>query len=245
MLGHYTKLFHDIGAVKIRDAVPEEDYPQHLPVTNELAFTQANGTSYPWEYTVEERYENAPKGVIHIGAYDMPERGCYVPLFGENVIWVEANEKSFDRWTAPIATYFNHWAFNLAASDVNGTGRYYDNGSPEVSGLLPHVGKSPSYINVPQRRLDDIIDEYDINMNNFDFLNIDVEGAEHKVLRGLKKNIKYINYLFVEVAVSQRHDNQMIFDEMTKYVKELGFELNRVSDSIHTIGWGDAFYVRN
>ena len=31
MLGHYTKLFDDIGVIKIRDAIPEEDYPEHLP----------------------------------------------------------------------------------------------------------------------------------------------------------------------------------------------------------------------
>tara|TARA_Y100000310_G_scaffold190080_1_gene190059 strand:- start:8712 stop:9503 length:792 start_codon:yes stop_codon:yes gene_type:complete len=261
MLGHYTKLFDDIGALKIRDAVPENDYPDQLPkdfenlnigytyptttVDNPLAFYQANGSTYMWEYIVEERYEKAPKGVIHIGCHDMPERGCYVPLFGENVIWIEANKQSYDQWTVPIAKHFNHFAFNIAASDKTGTGSYYNNGSSEVSGLLPAAGQFPSSVPVPEKRFDDLVREYDIDMSKYDFLNVDVEGAEYKVLRGFEDNIKHINYLFIEVANYERNNGQVLFDDITKYIEKFGFKLNRVSDSINTLGWGDAFYVRN
>lgn len=262
MLGHYTKLFDDIGVIKIRDAIPEEDYPEQLSenfknenigytyptakVNNPLAFYQDNGSTYMWEYIVEERYEKAPKGVIHVGCHDMPERGCYVPLFGENVIWVEANEKSFDKWTAPIASHFNHWAFNVAVSDSDGMCNFYDNGAPEVSGLMPSLGNFRPSTPIRQKRLDDIIEKHNIDMSKFDFLNVDVEGAEFKVLEGFKDNIKHINYIFTEVSVNGRHEGEVIFDDMTKYLNNLGFELNRVSESSMAMhGWGDAFYVRN
>ena len=262
MLGHYTKLFDDIGVLKIRDAVPENDYPEQLPnnfenlnigytyptssVDNPLAFYQANGSTYMWEYFVEERYEKAPKGVIHVGCHDMPERGCYVPLFGENVIWVEANKQSYDTWTVPIANHFNHWAFNVAASDENGVGRYYDNGAPEVSGLTPSRGQLRPSIPINQRKLDDLFEEHNIDMSKYDFLNIDVEGTEYKVLEGFKNNIDKINYVFIEVCREARHEDEVVFDDMTKYLNDLGFKLNRFSESsMNTHGWGDAFYVRD
>ena len=262
MLGHYTKLFESIGVLKIRDAIPEQDYPEELPddfvnegngytyltskVDNPLAFHQADGLTYMWEYVVEERFEKAPKGVIHVGCHDMPERGCYVPLFGKNVIWVEANEESFDRWTQPIATHFDHWAFNIAVSDSDGVTNFYDNGAPEVSGLVPSKGNYRPSKPIRQKRLDDIIEKFDIDMSNYDFLNVDVEGAEYKVLEGFKKNIKHINYLFLEVSKDGRHVGEVPFDEMTKYLNDFGFKLDRFSEaSMSMHGWGDAFYVRS
>ena len=73
-----------------------------------------------------------------------------------------------------------------------------------------------------------------------------VEGAEYKVLEGFKKNIKHINYLFLEVSKDCRHVGEVPFDEMTKYLNDFGFKLDRVSEaSMDMHGWGDAFYVRS
>lgn len=247
MFGHYTKLFEELGVIEIREAVPEKDFPEHLPHTNPLAFyqcpTQKKGLL--WEYWVTKRLDKAPKGVIHIGAHDLAERMCYMPMFGKNVIWFEANSRSYTKWAAPIAAYFDQYAFPFAASDETGEAKYYQNYSDDTSGLLPAPGKENNFDTVRQKRLDDVIDEFNIDMNNFDFLNIDVEGAELKVLKGIENNLKYINYLFMEVSVTERNSGQVMFDDLTKYVGDRGFKLYKVSDSINTLGWGDAVYVRD
>ena len=37
--------------------------------------------------------------------------------------------------------------------------------------------------------------EQNIDLNNYDFLNIDVEGAELDILRGFEDDLKYINVI--------------------------------------------------
>jgi len=226
MLGHYTKLFQELGHIEIRDS-------------------QAGDWPEDWEYTITKKNTTAPKGVIHVGCHDCPERGCYVPLFGHNVVWIEANRDSFYQWVKPVAEKYKHWAFNLAASNTTGTGYYFDNGSPETSGLLPLKDGQCNFTVLEEKKLDDLVEEYNIDMNNFDFLNVDVEGAELKVLEGFEKHIDKIRFLFLEVSTYEKTKGQPLFDDVTQYVEQLGFKLYRVSDSINTLGWGDAFYVRD
>ena len=249
MFGHYTKLFEEIGCLEVRPAIPEQDFPEHLPSTNALAFYQDPNTNdgILWDYWITKRNPSCPKGVIHVGAHDLAERMCYVPMFGENVIWFEANAQSYNKWAHPIAQYFGQYAFPFAASDETGECDYYQNHSNDTSGLLPinQISGNNAVTKVKQKRLDDVIDEYDINMANFDFLNIDVEGAELKVLKGIEKNLHHINYLFMEVSVTERNTGQVIFEDLNDYVNEKGFKMVKVSDSINTLGWGDAFYVRD
>ncbi len=232
MLGHYTKLFAELGYIEIEESKPG-DNPEPVDWLP------------PWDYNITKINEDPPRGVIHVGCHDCPEQGCYVPLFGSNVVWIEANKQSYDDWVVPTAKRWNQWAFNLAASDTTGNGYYYHNGSNETSGLLPATGKSPSFSIVKEQKLDELVLEHNINMDNFDFLNIDVEGAEHKVLKGFEDHIDKIRFLFVEVSNNQRNEGQMVFSELNEYIESLGFSLHKVSDSINTLDWGDAFYVRN
>ena len=80
-------------------------------------------------------------------------------------------------------------------------------------------------------------------MEKIDFLNIDTEGSEYQVLEGMSENLKYINYLFLEVATDpDRFEGTMLFDDMTRYLQKRGFELHKNSDLSQ--GWGDALFVR-
>ena len=91
----------------------------------------------------------------------------------------------------------------------------------------------------------DIVNKAKVFNNLEDSLvNIDVLIATSSRFRN--KNIKHINYLFIEVCKYERHSGEVVFDDMTKYLADLGFKLNRYSEaSMEMHGWGDAFYVRN
>ena len=143
-----------------------------------------------------EKYGCTPKGVIHVGAWDCAEMGCYVSLFDQNVIWVEANPHTYANISKPKADVYKHKSYNCALSDT-------DNNEvllrvlPKADGssLYECVGQVPvSEIKLKTKTLDTLIEEENIDMNNFDFLNIDAEGAEYDVLQGMKNHLHRIDY---------------------------------------------------
>ena len=81
MLGHYVRLFEEIGLVKTTPLKGERH-----PLEKTDLWVAAGGWKGPWDYSVEKI--SGPNGCIHVGAWDCAEMGCYVTLFGDNVHWV-------------------------------------------------------------------------------------------------------------------------------------------------------------
>ena len=93
--------------------------------------------------------------------------------------------------------------------------------------------------------MDTLFLEETLDINNFDFLNIDVEGAELKVLEGFKDNLDKINSIFIEVSTASRFiGSEATLETIHNYLIEKGFGLADISSSMQTLGWGDAFYIR-
>ena len=132
-----------------------------------------------------------PKGILHIGMHDYAEKGCYTRLCGNNVIGIEANPESFIQMTKPIGDLCGYRSYNFLAYDRDGI---------EVDFYLD-VDRSSMYtqsnrsIKLKTKTLDTFIDEENIDMTTIDFLNIDVEGAELKVLEGIKKNLHHFSVI--------------------------------------------------
>jgi len=194
-----------------------------------------------------ERHECSPTGVIHVGAHECPELTCYAKLFDTNVIWVEANGDTYTNSVVPVAEENGHQAYNFAAYDEDDLElTLYIPSRSDISSLytsseFPHTHTSQ----VRTKTLDTLVEEEKIDMKNFNFLNVDVEGAELRVLEGFKNNLCHIQYLFIEVSVGERFaDSGATFEILHNYAVEKGFELREISSSIQTLGWGDAFYIR-
>ena len=49
-------------------------------------------------------------------------------------------------------------------------------------------------------------EENDIDMNQYDFLNIDAEGAELDILKGFESDLKYINVIDLETSYDDRNN---------------------------------------
>ena len=220
-------------------------YP--LNTENGLVYCTCHGES--GDIGLFERHNCKPKGVIHVGAWDCAEMGCYKHLFGENVIWVEANTHTYENITLPALRGKN----NADGLD-NPNWKVYNNVIFNEDGLevdmINEGGESYVHLNpfnstsMFTKRLDTLILEEKINMDNYDFINIDTEGSELKVLQSIEKNLNKINYVFVEVSLSKRQEYGCTFDEMINYLNSKGFDLVETSDSINTLSWGDAFFVR-
>ena len=203
-----------------------------------------------------DRHNCSPIGAIHVGAWDCAEKGCYSPLFGDNVIYIEANPYTYNNLTLPSI----HNAPNSFQSDFkygNPNWKSYNctifNEDDVLVNLSNQGDTSHIKLNninlseglqVKTKKLDTLISEENIDMNNYNFLNIDIEGGELKALQGFENNINYINYIMAEVSTEKKQEYACTLDEITKYLKTKGFELAEISDSINTLKWGDAFFIK-
>ena len=94
--------------------------------------------------------------------------------------------------------------------------------------------------------LTDFIYNYDISYN---FLNLDIQGAELKALKGMEEYLSKVDYIYTEVNSEYVYEKCAIVNEIDSYLMAFGFIRTETAwysedggRSSH--GWGDAFYIR-
>jgi hypothetical protein len=115
------------------------------------------------------------------------------------------------------------------------------------SSLLEFGSHSDSYpdityvdeIQVETKRLDSILN--DAEMPNF--VNLDIQGAELRALKGLGNLINKVDYIFVEVNRREVYKDCTIVRDLDSFLSEKAFR--RVTTRwYYKQGWGDALYIR-
>ena len=81
------------------------------------------------------------------------------------------------------------------------------------------------------------------NFENINFLNVDLQGAEHLAIEGMGDLIKNIDYALLEVNNRETYKGCMLIDDLDYFMMKRGFERvetgNWVADT-----WTDALYIR-
>ena len=192
-----------------------------------------------------------PIGVIHIGAHLMEERYDYLINGLYNTIWLEANTNIYNQIKIVESQPTNELVFNFAISDVDD--KIYEfnitnNGqSSSILELDKHLIHHPTIyvsetMNIQSKRMDTLIREKNININNYDFLNIDIQGAELLALKGFGDLLYNIKYIYTEINKNYLYKDCALVDEIDEYLISYGFD--RVETSMTEFEWGDALYVK-
>jgi len=198
------------------------------------------------EYTgIFERLNVHIKGIIHVGMWDFVEYGCYTKLVGNNVIGIEANPQVYKDMAKPVADKWGFKCFNEFLSDKDKEVRdfYFAGEGSSLYKGQPQWNKNVS-IKVQTKTLATVIEENEIDMNGYDFLNIDAEGAEFDVLKGFEKYLDYINVIDLETSYDDRHRSGADHNTIVQWLGERGFELKEMSDSYQSQNWGDSVFAR-
>ena len=198
------------------------------------------------EYTgIFERLNVHIKGIIHVGMWDFVEYGCYTKLVGNNVIGIEANPQVYKDMAKPVADKWGFKCFNEFLSDKDKEVRdfYFAGEGSSLYKGQPQWNKNVS-IKVQTKTLSTVIDENNIDMNGYDFLNIDAEGAEFDVLKGFEKYLDHINVIDLETSYDDRHRSGADHNTIVQWLSERGFELKEMSDSYQSQNWGDSVFAR-
>jgi FkbM family methyltransferase len=185
-----------------------------------------------------------PSGVLHIGAHQAEESSSYKNHNWTPVIWVEANPSLIDQIKSIIPVEDTIvcaalWDIDDAEAKFN----IANNGeSSSLLKPLEHLEAHPQVqfaesIQVRTRRLDSLF----TNIPNF--LNLDVQGAELRVLKGMGKLIDSVDFIYTEVNERELYADCAKISEIDEFLRIHGFKRICMRKA-GSFGWGDAFYAR-
>lgn len=183
-------------------------------------------------------------GVLHVGAHEGEENDAYlnqgVPQ--SNIHWIEANPSLCARLSKRLPN-----VIQAAVSDTVGQVTFHVTNNFQSSSILelkehlvehPHIHTIET-LQLSTTTLDSLVDTYSIRAN---FLNMDIQGAEGKCLKGFEKHISMVDYVYTEVNTKELYAGCALLVEMDAWLGAHGFERKELSMTHH--GWGDAFYIR-
>lgn len=195
-------------------------------------------------------------GAIHVGAFLGEELSQYRALGLTNTILFEPQKKLFDIVNSKCI--IKEKVFNVAlGSEEDVVGMFISdreggvsNGAGASSSILvpkKHLTEHPevtfpSKESINVKRFDKFIEENEIDTSEHNFLNIDVQGYELEVLKGMDDELNKIQLIIAEVNRDEMYEGCPMIEDIDGYVKEFGFE--RVTVEWQSESWGDALYVK-
>lgn len=205
-----------------------------------------------------------PATIFEIGACEGEDTVKYTQAFAKAQFWLfEPLPSNFEKLQELLLRYpkINARAFCLALSDCNGTATFHvssaaqdrDSGRPAAkcvgnkssSLLLPRNEKPKplQWLNFSEK-----IEVKTLTLDRFcknsgvqqiDFIHMDVQGVELKVLAGATTILPQVRAIWMEVAFEQTYEGQPLEPETTRWMADRGFR------KIHQVNYGpegDALY---
>lgn len=171
------------------------------------------------------------KGVIHIGGHKGQEREYYKDF---NVLWIEPIPDVFDLLVNNIKPYPSQTALNYLISDVDNKQFSFNvSNQSERSSFLQFTDfhfKDPNFqhtetLTLSSIRMDTLIKTHDINLNDYDVIVTDCQGADYFVLKSFGELINHFSYIKSEVMVSEIYKGLAKEEEVNNFLASCGFEL--------------------
>lgn len=216
------------------------------------------------------KYNMHPKGVLHIGANEGQEAADYFKAGVQHTFWVEPIDEIFEKLDKHVSKFpFKTCRLcNMLLTDEEGqeVDFHIANNDGQSSSILnfgTHTKEHPTVKFVKTIKLktttlekvfDDLVEQATKNTidgegdpnpfspSNYDFLNIDVQGAELKVLRGMGEYLDGFKWLYLEINQKPLYIGCPMVHEIDDYVADFGFK--RVETKWTGAGWGDCFMIK-
>ena len=147
---------------------------------------------------------------------------------GDFNLCFDKNIKYYGVEPSPIV--FSNLEYNIKNQNLINKGLWKDS-EKEISFYLSDEGGDSSIIpisnytkriNIATITLDELIDEIGLNVK---LIKIEGEGSEPEILKGLKKNLKKVEYLTIDAGFERGVEQKSTYDECKNYLINNNFEL--------------------
>jgi len=200
--------------------------------------------------TIYKKYDLKIKGILHLGAHLLEGKSDYDEKNISKVVWIEGNPDTVTQ-AKLIAGDSHHKVYNYLISDKDNEEVEFNIANNGQSSSILKLGKHKMYhpdvvytniIKAKTKTLKTIIDDNNLDVNDYNFLNIDLQGVELKAIKGLGKYLHYIDYIYTEVNSGNVYEGNDLITDIDSYLADYGFE--RVETQFTGAEWGDAFYIK-
>ena len=197
---------------------------------------------------LERYWAVRPKGVLHVGAHEAEELADYQAAKWTPVLWVEGLPDKAAELQKRFRGTANQSAISAVAWDSDGESlTMWRTNNEQSSSALPlgtHLVEHPEVrvieeLSVQSSRLDTLLQG---SAHRFDFINLDIQGAELRALQGLGDRIRDLRWIYCEVNKKPLYVGANLVSEIDAYLAP--FDFRRVDTYMTPHGWGDALYVR-
>lgn len=207
-------------------------------------------------YTVDRicrDYELSLKGVVHLGARAALEGKNYHACGATPVVFVEALPSNFQKAVANTIPYNQHvynYAINNVDDEIVDFHEYNIDAASSLFDMYKIKDWHPELViththKIPSITLDTLISRYRFNYKDFNFLEMDVQGAELLALEGSHKFLteSNVNHIFTEVIWGDFYKDAPNFKDITEFLKKYNFYEDKVVKHGHK-PVADVMYVR-
>jgi FkbM family methyltransferase len=192
------------------------------------------------------KYKMNITGVIHIGAHYGEEIPEYIKNGISELHLFEPLSENYKILRNNLQDLEINWAsYNTALGSKNERVTMFvsDNEQQSSSILTPkdHLTHHPN-VRFPttEEVVVDTLDSFEIE--NCNFINMDVQGYELEVLKGATETLEHIDYVYCEVNRAEVYENNAFVEEIDEFLSQ--YNMIRVETDWAGEIWGDALYVR-
>ena len=191
------------------------------------------------------------KGILHIGAHMCEERVLYnsINIRDKDTLWIEAIGEIV-AYVKKINENINIVQAVITDKDDEELSFMITNNkeSSSIFNFGTHAIEHPHVFEIERRRLKSItlntlFERNNIPHDRFDFINIDIQGAELKALKGAVCILPHIKAIYAEVNEKMLYEGAGLLPELDEYLATFNF--TRVITNMTQHGWGDALYIKN
>ena len=191
------------------------------------------------------------KGILHIGAHMCEERVLYnsINIRDKDTLWIEAIGEIV-AYVKKINENINIVQAVITDKDDEELSFMITNNkeSSSIFNFGTHAIEHPHVFEIERRRLKSItlntlFERNNIPHDRFDFINIDIQGAELKALKGAAHILPHIKAIYAEVNEKMLYEGTGLLPELDEYLATFNFK--RVITNMTQHGWGDALYIKN
>ena len=200
----------------------------------------------PFESLIQ-KYQLTLTGILHIGAHECEEIRDYEKhISRDRILWIEgmADKVNWAKGQFPDIQIEQAYI-----SDTVENVTFHRSNNGQSSSILelglhtvyhPQVHYVESYP-VETQAMRNILPNY--ADTSFNFINLDIQGAELKALQGMAEYLPNVHYIYTEVNSDYVYKDCALVEEIDAFLAPYGFK--RVETAWYgNCQWGDAFYVR-
>jgi len=194
---------------------------------------------------LQKKYNLNINGVIHIGAHYGEEDKIYDELKIKKRIYFEPLKTNYDILIQKTNSEFCKY-HNVALG--NSEGEIYmnlsSNNNASASVLEPknhlELHRNVKFNGTEKVKIKKL-DSFNIS-NEYNMINIDVQGYELEVFKGGSKTLDKVDYIMSEVNRDEVYKDCPHIDDLIKFLSPYGFTL--VEENWAGRQWGDAFFIK-